>query len=100
MLVWGIHHRCSTQTSKRAVNFKESEMSSFCSKMAQVIKQQREDIRAAILNRGPYKLVANYSHLQLLHEKWFHMSAERLAYLAKFDMTKEGQECSLLQEQP
>ncbi len=50
---------------KRTVDFKESEMSSFTLKMAQLIKRQKEDVRGALLNSGPYKLVDELSHLQL-----------------------------------
>ena len=41
---------------KRAVNFEQSEMCDFSLKMVQLIKQQKEDIRGALLNSGPYKL--------------------------------------------
>ena len=71
---------------KRTVDFKESEMSSFTLKMAQLIKRQKEDVRGALLNSGPYKLVDELSHLQLNAEKWFSMSTtQRQTHEKKFD---------------
>ena len=73
---------------KRAVNFKESEITSFTSRLAQLIKRQREDVRGALLNSGPFKLVDTYTHLQLTKEKWCSMSsAQRSAHENKFEET-------------
>jgi hypothetical protein len=70
---------------KRAVNFKESEMANFTLKMAQLIKRQREDVRGALLNSGPYKLDSEYLNFQLTSEKWFSMSTtQRNAYEKRF----------------
>ena len=60
---------------KRAVNFEQNEMCDL--KMAQLMKQQKEDIRGALLNSGPYKLTGEYTHLQLTKEKWFAMTTEQ-----------------------
>ena len=54
--------------------FEESGMSSFTLKIAQVIKRQKEDVRGALLNSGPYKLVEEFSHSQLIPQQWFSMS--------------------------
>ncbi|KAK3703425.1 hypothetical protein QZH41_014261 [Actinostola sp. cb2023] len=79
---------------KRAFNFKESEMASFCLRLSQLIKQQMEDVRGALINKGPYKLDENYTHLQLTQEKWFAMSVkQRQAYQAKFDKANQEPEC-------
>ena len=54
--------------------------------MAQLIKRQKEDVRGALLNSGPYKLVQELSHLQLNPERWFSMSTtQRQAHEKKFD---------------
>ena len=54
--------------------------------MAQLMKQQKEDIRGALVNSGPYKLTGEYTHLQLTKEKWFAMTTEqRTAYEMAFD---------------
>ncbi|CAB4006223.1 Hypothetical predicted protein [Paramuricea clavata] len=78
---------------KRAVNFQESEMASFALKLAQLIKRQREDVRGVLLNNGPYKLIDDYTHLQLTKEKWFSMSStQRTAHENKFDKTWQTQD--------
>jgi len=80
---------------KRAVNFKENEMASFCMKIAQMIKEQSEDIRGALINRGPHKLVPMFSNLQLTQEKWFSMSvSQRKSYQAKFDRAANENICN------
>lgn len=38
---------------KRAVNFKESEMTKFCENLSTLLLQQKEDIDSSILNHGP-----------------------------------------------
>ena len=71
---------------KRAVKFEENELSDFCKKIAKLITQQREDVRAALLNRGPYKLTPKFTNLQLTQEKWFSMLVrQRGAHQRKFD---------------
>ena len=71
---------------KRAINFEQSEMCDFALKMVQLMKQQKEDIRGALLNSGPYKLTGKYTHLQLTKEKWFAMTIEQCtAYKMAFD---------------
>ena len=71
---------------KRAVQFERSEMSDFCTKLANLIKQQREDVRASILNRGPYSLSAKHSHIEVRQDKWFSMAAkQRETHFKKFD---------------
>lgn len=41
---------------KRAVNFNESEMSTFCNDMSTLILSQKEDVDSAVTNKGPYYL--------------------------------------------
>ena len=70
---------------KRAVQFRENEMAEMCAKLGRIVKQQREDVQSAIVNRGPYQLDSHFTHLQLTQEKWFGMSViQRQAYLKKF----------------
>ena len=38
---------------KRAVGFKENEMSAFVREMAILMDQQRKDVQSAIINKGP-----------------------------------------------
>lgn len=73
---------------KRAVNFRESEMASFAMKLAQLVKRQREDVRGALLNSGPYKLGEEYTDLQLTKQRWFSMSSgQRSAHENKSEKT-------------
>ena len=61
---------------------------SFTSKLAQLIKRQREDVRSALLNSGPFKLVDTHTHLQLTKEKWFSMCcAQQSVHENKFENT-------------
>ena len=61
-------------------------MSSFTEKMVQLIKRQKEDVKGALLNSGPYKLTEEFSHLQLTPQKWFSISTtQRQAHERKFD---------------
>ena len=87
---------------KRAVNFKQNEMSSFALKLAQLIKRQREDLRGALSNSGPYKLIGEYAHLQLTKEKWFSMSSvQRTGHENKFDKTwHTSEDCQQQEIQP
>jgi hypothetical protein len=87
---------------KRAVNFKQNEMSSFALKLAQLIKRQREDLRGALSNSGPYKLIGEYAHLQLTKEKWFSMSSvQRTGHENKFDKTwHTPEDCQQQEIQP
>lgn len=62
---------------ERNLNFKETELSDFCFKFKRVIQQQREDVRSALINRGPYKLHPLLSNLTLTHEKWFSISVKQ-----------------------
>ena len=49
---------------KRAVGFKENEMSAFVREMAILMDQQREDVESAIINKGLYH--ASYKTTTLL----------------------------------
>lgn len=51
---------------KRAVNFKESEMSSFTLTNGAAYRTQKEDIKGTLLD-----IVLDYAPLQLTPEKWF-----------------------------
>ena len=62
---------------KRSVKFEENELSEFCKKISKVLLQQREDVRAAIVNRGPFRLDPKFIDLQVSQEKWFSMSAKQ-----------------------
>ncbi|KAK3736206.1 hypothetical protein QZH41_011893, partial [Actinostola sp. cb2023] len=70
---------------KRGVDFKTSEMSEFCQKMEKVLQQARRDCESAVINRGPYKLLDEYQHLEVAQDKWFSQNArQRENYLKKF----------------
>ena len=69
--------------------------------MEQLIKRQKEDVRVALLNSGPYKLVQEFSHLQLNPEQWFSMSTtQRQAHEKKFDAALFQDEEELQEAQP
>ncbi|KAK3700933.1 hypothetical protein QZH41_000337 [Actinostola sp. cb2023] len=70
---------------KRAVSFKESEMSSFCNKMEELIRHQKTDVESAILDKGPYKLAETHNRFEVNSVKWFRMNTEqRKAHIHRF----------------
>ena len=48
-----------------------------CPNFPKVLLQQREDVRAAIVNRGPFRLDPKFIDLQVSQEKWFSMSVKQ-----------------------
>ena len=74
---------------KRAVNFKESEMTKFCENLSTFLLQQKEDIDSSILNHGPYRLASNFSSFQVSSESWFKMNInQKESALKKFHAAK------------
>ena len=56
--------------------------------MGQLIKQQREDIRGALLNSSPDRLIEKYFHLQLTKQQRFaNSAAQRKTHERKLDQT-------------
>jgi hypothetical protein len=75
------------------VHFKESEMASFISKISKVVNQQKEDVRAALLNRGPYTLTPQYLKYLVPQDKWFKMMVKQSeTHIKKFETDKDKQE--------
>ena len=56
---------------KRAVNFKESQISDFVEKMSVLIRQQREDDDSAVNNTGPYQLAEEFREHLVVESAWF-----------------------------
>ena len=74
---------------KRAVNFKENEMSKFCEEMKVLLLSQKEDVDSAIINHGPYRLAPNFSNFALSPDQWFRKnSQQKEAHVKKFHGAK------------
>ena len=56
---------------KRAVDFKENEMSDFVREVGILMNQQKEDIESAVLNKGPYKLAESFKNFHIPENRWF-----------------------------
>ena len=74
---------------KRAVNFNESEMSTFCNDMSTLILSQKEDVDPAVINKGPYRLAPKFRSFEVQQNAWFKMNADqRDKHLRKFHEAK------------
>jgi len=70
---------------KRAVGFKESEMTAFCESMRTLVLQQKEDVDSAVFNTGPYQLSSDFLSFEVPQNTWFKMSTkQREHHLYKF----------------
>ena len=70
---------------KRAVGFKESEMTAFCKSMSTLVLKQKEDVDSAIFNTGPYQLSVDFQSFEVPQTSWFKMSTkQREDHLRKF----------------
>ena len=74
---------------KRAVGFKEQEMSKFCQEMTVLLKQQKEDVDSAVINHGPYHLAPKFAQLEVSQDDWFKKTAnQKEACIQKFRSAK------------
>ena len=67
-----LHKRLESANAviKRAVGFKENEMSAFVREVAILMDQQREDVESAIINKGPYKLAESFASFHIPRGGW------------------------------
>ena len=68
---------------KRAVGFKENEISDFIQEMMVLLGQQREDVESALSNTGPYKLAENFCDHLVLESVWFAKTVQERGRLLK-----------------
>ena len=75
---------------KRAVDFKENEMSDFVREVGILMNQQKEDIESAVLNKGPYKLAESFKNFHIPENRWFgNMSnKQKVTHLEKLHKAK------------
>ena len=74
---------------KRGVHFKETEMTKFCQEMSVLLMRQKQDVESAIINHGPYRLAAKFSHLEVAQDDWFRKnSTQKEASVKKFRSAK------------
>ena len=62
---------------KRAVKFKENEMSDFVREMSVLMQQQKDDVESAIFNKGPYQLAPSFSSFYVAETDWFKKGTSR-----------------------
>jgi hypothetical protein len=78
---------------KRAVKFKENEISDFVREMSVMVQQQKDDIESAIFNKGPYELAKPFRNFYVSETEWFKKRTEqRDRHMEKFhkaSMTNE-----------
>lgn len=68
---------------KRAVKFKENEISDFVQEMSILIGQQREDVDSAVTNTGPYQLAEEFRDHLVLESVWFRKTVEERGRILK-----------------
>ena len=75
---------------KRAVDFKENEMTDFVREIGFLMNQQKEDIESAVLNKGPYKLAELFNNFHIPENRWFGSMSndQKVTHMEKFHKTK------------
>ncbi len=74
---------------KRAVNFKEKEISDFVAEMSVLLQQQKNDVESAIFNKGQYELAKPFKHFLFLKWDWFRKRNEQQnLHMERFQKTK------------
>ena len=74
---------------KRAVNFKEKEISDFVREMSVLLQQQKDDVESAIFNKGPYEQAEPFKHFFVSERDWFRKRNEqRNLYMERFHKAK------------
>ena len=56
---------------KRAVQFKEKEISEFVRQMSVLLQQQKNDVESAIFNKGPFTLAKDFKKFYDSETQWF-----------------------------
>ena len=86
---------------KAGVQYKKSELPAFIQKLQKlVVDEQEREFERAIIDRGKYRLQAQFSHLQVPELKWFSQMSEqqRASHLKKVvetDLTKSPPDCDM-----
>ena len=70
---------------KSKLNYKRSELSEFVKKMAEFVKEQKEEFERAVIDCGKFKLSDRYKQMAVTQGRWCQMSVEsRTAHLNSF----------------
>ena len=78
---------------KRAVQFKENEISDFVREMSVLLQQQRNDVESAIFNKGPFKLANDFRKFYVSETDWFKKRNEqRDQHMDNFQSAKMANE--------
>ena len=78
---------------KRAVKFKENEMSDFVREMSVLMQQQKDDVESAIFNKGPYQLAPSFRSFYVAETDWFKKRNEqRDRHMEKFHKARFSKE--------
>ncbi|CAB4017313.1 Mitogen-activated kinase kinase kinase A [Paramuricea clavata] len=78
---------------KRAVEFKENEISEFVREMSVLMQQQRDDVESAVFNKGPYELASSFRNFYISETEWFRKRTEqRDRHLERFHKAKMSNE--------
>jgi len=86
---------------KAGVQYKKSELPAFIQKLQKlVVDEQEREFERAIIDRGKYRLQAQFSHLQVPELKWFSQMSEQqrashLKKVAETYLTKSLPDCDM-----
>ena len=70
---------------KHKVNYKQSELPEFLEKFKELLLEQEQEVKKAILGRGKYELRSQYQSWHVSEAKWFSMTTvQRQQHLQKF----------------
>ena len=72
---------------KHKVNYKQNELPDFLEKFKELLLEQEQEVKKAILRRGKYELRSQYQSWHVSEAKWFSMSTvQREQHLQKFSV--------------
>ena len=62
---------------KRKLDYKQSQLPEYISKVKEVIAEQQREVEWAIISRGKYQFQEQYRYLEISEMKWFSMNSEQ-----------------------
>ncbi|XP_062572678.1 uncharacterized protein LOC134234614 [Saccostrea cucullata] len=70
---------------EKKVDYKESQLGEFCTKLFSLVDSQNKDVEKAIIGVGPYELRPEYKQYEICQTDWFKLSSStRQAHLKNF----------------
>lgn len=70
---------------KEKVDYKESQLGEFCSKLFSLVDSQNKDVEKSLIGVGPYELRPEYKQFEICQTDWFKLSnSTRQSHLKNF----------------